>query len=87
MAFKMVRSLRIQAMMATFLALPLAKQALVIGLDYRVEAGGHQGSHVEGLAQPAAAALDMTLASPLAAVPVKGSHPRQGGDLFAVQAP
>ena len=42
--------------------------------------------HVEGLTQAAAATLDMALAPPLAAVPIKGSHSHQGGDLFAIGA-
>ena len=80
MELRITSSLRIQAVRASFLGLPVVEV-----LDDGVEAAGYQRSHVQGGTDPGASTPDGAFASESAAVPVEGSHSHQGGDLPAVQ--
>jgi hypothetical protein len=65
----MTMSLRMQATSVTFLS--LGDQAFVESLDGRIVLrGSTQARHVDGVADPAAATLDVALATPLFAVVV-----------------
>ncbi len=84
MELRIISSLRIQAVRASFFG--LRQQALVEVPDDRVEAAGYQRSHVEGCADPGPSTPDGAFAPQGTTVPVEGSHAHQGSDLPAVES-
>ncbi len=60
---------------------------MIKSANHGIEAHRRQGGHVQGAAHLGAAAPDAPFAAPGAAIPVKGRHPHQGGDLPAVKVP
>ena len=81
----MVSSLRMTAVSASFLGLPI-DEAFVEALENRVVPGGDEGGHVEAGADLGAAAPDGAPAAHGTAVPVEGGDADQGGDLPSVEA-
>ena len=77
MALRMVSSLRMHAVRASFLGFACCEQALIELTNHRVAPGGHKGSHVQHGSDRGAPAPDRSLTSQPAAVVVERSDPHE----------
>ena len=64
-----------------FVSFTAGDETLIKSFEDGVEAGGGQGSHVEGASNTTASALDAAQATSRAAIAIEGSKTGQGGDL------